>query len=283
MVAVTDTTTGIAPGVYEMSAAEYHADPVPGGSLSSSGARKLLAPSCPALYQHSLTHPQAPRKEFDLGHAVHTLVLGVGARPVLVDEPRWDTAATKAELAEIRAAGDVPLKAAEYDLAHAMAGAVLQHPTAGRLFMPGTGEPEQAYIWRDEVTGTWCRALLDWSRPGRIVDLKTTADPSPEGIRKSVYNFGYHQQQSWYQDAQRAVDGVDPEFDFVFVGKAPPHLVTVVRLTPDAVRLGGARNLRARLTYADCQRTGVWPDYGDDTHYLSLPPWAEARDAEEYL
>lgn len=282
MVDVTDTAM-IAPGVYEMSAAEYHADPVPGGSLSSSGARKLLAPSCPALYQHSLAHPQPPRKEFDLGHAVHTLVLGVGAQPVLVDEPRWDTADTKARLREIRAAGDVPLKAAEYDLVHAMAGAVLQHPTAGWLFAPGSGEPEQAYIWRDEVTGIWCRALLDWSRPGHIVDLKTTSDPSPEGIRKSVHDFGYHQQQSWYQDAQRAVDGIDPEFTFVFVGKQPPHLVTVVRLTPDAVRLGGARNLRARLIYADCQRTGVWPGYGDDTHYLSLPPWAESRDAEEYL
>jgi len=31
-----------APGVYDIPAEAYHADPVPGGSLSASGARDLL-------------------------------------------------------------------------------------------------------------------------------------------------------------------------------------------------------------------------------------------------
>ena len=39
------------PGVYDgLDEAAYHADPVPGGSLSASGAKLLLPPSCPALY-----------------------------------------------------------------------------------------------------------------------------------------------------------------------------------------------------------------------------------------
>ncbi|MGW9447058.1 hypothetical protein, partial [Bacillus mobilis] len=45
------------PGVYDgIPEAVYHRDPVPGGSLSSSGARKLLAPSCPALFKYDQEH-----------------------------------------------------------------------------------------------------------------------------------------------------------------------------------------------------------------------------------
>ncbi|MBO0827768.1 MAG: hypothetical protein J2P24_08300 [Streptosporangiales bacterium] len=46
------------PGVYNLPAAVYHADPVPGGSLSQSGAKKLLPPSCPALYRYWADHPE---------------------------------------------------------------------------------------------------------------------------------------------------------------------------------------------------------------------------------
>jgi len=46
MTAVVDQVLITEPGVYALPADVYHADPVAGGSLSSSGAKKLLA--CPA-------------------------------------------------------------------------------------------------------------------------------------------------------------------------------------------------------------------------------------------
>jgi hypothetical protein len=52
------------PGIYQMTNEEYHADR---GSLSSSGARKLLPPSCPALFRHAQDTPQEPKKTFELG------------------------------------------------------------------------------------------------------------------------------------------------------------------------------------------------------------------------
>ena len=54
------------PGVYEMDEATYHQDPVPGGSLSASGAKLLLPPSCPALYAWRRDHPKVSA-EFDFG------------------------------------------------------------------------------------------------------------------------------------------------------------------------------------------------------------------------
>ena len=48
------------PGVYEMPAEEYHADPVEGGSLSSTGARRLLE-MAPARWRYEQAHPSPPR------------------------------------------------------------------------------------------------------------------------------------------------------------------------------------------------------------------------------
>jgi len=89
---------------------EYHRDPVVGGSLSSSGARKLLPPSCPALFAYERDNPPASTKTFEIGHAAHQAGLGVGPELVVVSAEKWDTNAVKAEVAGIRDAGMVPLK-----------------------------------------------------------------------------------------------------------------------------------------------------------------------------
>ncbi|MFE1359438.1 PD-(D/E)XK nuclease-like domain-containing protein, partial [Streptomyces harbinensis] len=237
---MTAVAPGIAPGIYNISEAEYHADPVPGGSLSSTGARKLLAPGCPAQYRHQLTVPQEPSRAFEFGTAVHTLVLGKGAEVHVTEHGNWKSKEAAARQAEIREAGGVPLLAEEGERAHAMAAAVLGHPEAGPLFTPGAGEAEQTYIWQDPETGIWCRALLDMSSPTTVTDLKTTSDASIEGIQRSVYQYGYHQQDQWYRDAVEAIEGVRPEFRLVFVDKRPPHLVTVVGLDEGAQVLGAA-------------------------------------------
>ena len=76
---MTITKAGIVDG---MTDAEYHGDPVAAGSISSSGARTLL--KSPALYQWERAH-RVEKTTYDVGHAVHAAVLGVGADVVLLD------------------------------------------------------------------------------------------------------------------------------------------------------------------------------------------------------
>ncbi|MFD5678399.1 PD-(D/E)XK nuclease-like domain-containing protein [Streptomyces sp. NPDC127040] len=274
------------PGIYDMTAEEYHQDPVPGGSLSSTGARKLLSPGCPALYRWERDHPQGAKKTFDYGHAAHKLVLGEGPDLVVVDAARWDTGAIKEEVAAIRAAGGIPLKAHELDQIKAMAAVIRQHPIAGPLFTPGSGLAEESIFWRDPATGVWLRCRPDWRRPGICVDYKTTTDASPAAVAKSVDTYGYHQQDPFYTKGLTATGLGDHRFLFAFQDKNPPYLVTVIELDDEARAIGAAKNRRAVDIYAECQATGRWPDWhGDLTEipYLSLPPWAAKRDAEEYL
>jgi hypothetical protein len=270
------------PGVYDISAGDYHADPVPAGSLSSSGARRLLPPSCPAIYRWERDNKPTTTKAFDIGHAAHKVVLGTGPDIVRIDAAEWRSNAVKAEVAAVREAGGVPLKPDDFDQVWAMAAALRQHPVAAALFNPDTGWAERSLFWVDQPTGVWRRALLDWL-PGhegseRVIfaDYKTCRCASPDELRRSMADYGYAQQAAWYLDGAKAL-GLAERAAFVFVcqEKTPPYLVTVAE--PDATSMQRAQHLNRRAIdiYADCVAHDRWPGYSDEVELIPLPGWLE--------
>ena len=281
------------PSVYDgMPEAEYHADPVPGGSLSASGAKLLLPPSCPARYWHDRCFPPPPKDTFELGTAAHRLILGTGPALVLIDAPDWRTKAAKEARDTARFEGHVPLLLADFSQIEAMATAIRKHPLAGVLLDEDRGKAEQSLFWADDDTGTWRRARLDWlphPQPGRrllVSDYKTCDRADRESIRKAVANYGYHLQAAQYTDGVRALGlDDDPAFVFIFQEKSAPYLVNVVQLDDDAMAAGRDRMRLACEIFRDCTKSGCWPGYSDlsrDPDVISLPPWA-ARPVEEYL
>lgn len=260
----------------------YHSDK---NSLSSSGARKLLPPSCPAIFRWEQDHPPAPKDEYDMGHAVHTMILGVGAPIARIDVESWTTKAAREQRDAARSDGKVPLKAADYDAAAAMAASVRRHPVAAALFRNGVAE--HSIYWRDPETDVMLRARPDWmphTTPGGrliLVDYKTTTSANPTKFAKSAADYGYHQQAEWYRDGA-AASGLseDPAFVFVVQEKSPPYLVSVVELDNDALMLGRRLNRRAIDIYAECSAANHWPTWGDDVHLVSLPAWAFYQHAE---
>lgn len=281
------------PGVYDLDHADYNRDPVVGGSLSSTGARKLLPPSCPALYRHWVDNPPAAKEEFEHGTAAHKLVLGVGPKLVVPDDNngRWDTNEIKAQVAEIRAAGNIPLKRADYDRVHAMADALRAHPWASRLFAAGTGQPERTIVWRDQETGVMCRALLDWlptQVPGtRLVfrDYKTSKTAAPDRFDRNIADYGYHVQAVFHLAGLRALDlaGDDAQALLAVQEKESPYLVTVFQLDRAAMLIGQRLMREALLTYAECVQSGRWPGYSDEVVLIGLPPWVENQYREDLM
>lgn len=275
------------PGVYDIPAEDYHADPVPGGSLSSSGARKLLPPSCPARFRYERDNGQEHRAEFDIGHAAHKLVLGTGPELVVIDANDWKTKAARDKRDVAYQRGAVPLLTADHDCVVAMAAALRTHPLANALLNPSRGKAEQALVWQDEDAKIWRRALVDWlagygSRRPILVDYKTTVRADRESVQRSVAKYGYHQQAAWYLDGARSLGWPDDTaFVFVFQEKVAPYLVSVVELDDIALGIGRARNRQAIEVYAECTASGHWPGYSNDITYVGLPVWAERRELEE--
>jgi hypothetical protein len=274
------------PGVYDIPDHAYHADPVPGGSLSSSGARKLLPPNCPARYRYELDHPPASTAEFDFGHAAHKLILGSGPELAIIDADDWRTKAAREQRDDAYANSAVPLLRYEYEQVHAMAAAIRQHPIASVLFDPDHGTPEQSVFWIDDRTGVWRRARLDWlpnPSGGRLIliDYKTTRSAAIDAIQRAVHQYGYHQQADWYIAGAKALRlAGDVAFLFVFQEKTPPYLVTVVELDIVALRIGRELNDQALDVYSRCIETGRWPGYSEAIELIPLPAWAETRHME---
>lgn len=278
------------PGLYDLADHIYHGDPVPGGSLSSSMAKKLILPSCPALaLEEHLNREHKPG--FDYGHGSHKKVLGKGADIAVIPFPDW----RKKEAQELRdaayAAGQIPLLSKHMAAVEKLAKTVLSHPVSGALFEPGRGLAERSIFRVDERTGAVCRSMLDWlildgpnGRP-MIVDLKTIEKPpTPRAIAKAVDDFCYHQQDPFYRDAVESLGYEDVEFLFVFVQKGAPHLIQTAQLDAEALDVGRARNAEAIDVWNECQDSGIWPGFpeSDDIELISLLRYATNSEGYRY-
>jgi hypothetical protein len=253
------------PGVYQMTDAEYHNDPVEGGSLSSTGARRLL--DCPAKFQWEREHGRPPKKEFDHGHAAHRKVLGDGPDIVVIDADSWRTKAAKEARDEVYAAGKVPLLPQDDVVVTAMAAAIRAHPTASMLL--SGGKAEQSLFWRHIPTGVMRRARLDYLRgrvPGErllVSDYKTTTCADPDVVQRTIPQWGYHIQAPWYLDGVTEL-GLAPDgaaFLLIMQEKTAPYVVSVVELAASSLTWGERDCERALHLYRQYTESGHWPGY----------------------
>lgn len=276
------------PGVYPgMPADVYHADKcVEGGSLSSTGLRKLTEPSTPAAFKEWRENPPLPTAAFNFGHAAHKEVLGEGAEMVTfpkVDGRTREGKAIRAEMHDALAAGLIVLDEEDYAVVKAMAAKLKEHRLAMALLTGGTSEV--AMFWRDPETDVWCRSMLDKMRDpanGRllIVDYKTADSAHPDKFCRKAWDYGYPQQDAHYSTGCRTL-GLAERVDFVFVvqEKTAPYLVNVVQFNDNDRAIGRLLNRRAIDTYVRCTETGEWPGYGDGrtATVLSTPAYIERR------
>lgn len=258
--------------VYGMPEAEYHGG---SGELSSTGAKLLL--DCPAKFKHEVIDGhRVHRDAYDIGTAVHTKVLGVGAEavscpPELLDKSGgMRTADAKAWKAEQVAAGRPVLSVEQMTEVDAMAEAVLAHPLARELFeRPGHAEVS---IF-DEVDGVKRRGRFDYlpDDGGVAVDLKTTLSASRKEFAYATAKFGYHIQRGHYLDMLERVTGRDLDMRFVLVEKTAPYLVAVHPLNEQYAEMGLAEAMEAVTIYRRCMADDFWPGYPMDMRPVEPP------------
>lgn len=262
--------------VYGLDEQIYHRLP----GLSSTGAKKIL--KSPAHYKHYSEQPQETKAEFDLGSAVHSKVLGVGAQiaiypdgtgperfeydgveldNVLASNGAISTKAAKAFEAEARESGLIPVKRVTGRVVNLMVESVLANTTARALFE--RGKPEVSMFATDPVTGVAMRGRLDSEGP-ELGDLKTmSGEASEAGFAKQVFNLGYEIQYGWYDHLYELITGERKPWLFVVVEANAPYLTNVHILSEDARRIGVEKAKKAREIYARCRDTNTWPGYSN--------------------
>ena len=272
----------VEPGIYDMDAEIYHADPCEPASLSSSGAR-LILDTCPAVFWYQRDHPEPATRALDFGNACHAILLEgekvfFERNEVLPEDFNGRTKVGKALVAEIEEAGRTPLRHEEWQQIQSMLKALRDHPFAMAAFE--NGNVEKSLFWRDRFFDVWRRARPDFlPSAGRILaDFKTARSVRPDDLRREIANLGYHMQAEWVMDAVQALEIIeDPKFVFIFQEKTPPYLIVPVELEGHTLAWGRLENQRALKLFADCLQSGHWPGYAEDVMQLALPQWEERR------
>lgn len=240
---------------------EYHAH----HALSASGMKQILR--SPLHYRNSRAMNR-PKKEFDLGHAAHSIVLGKGMPiahipdSMLASNGYASTKEAKAFIAEARAEGKVPLKSEPYTNIVRAAEAVLRNPKA-RDLLERDGYSEASLFATDPVTGVHLRGRIDRLAGTTLIDLKSTNDVRTRKLQAVVTDFSYDVSAEVYRLLLALVLGIESEpMHLIFFEKEPPYEVRVVRLGEEWQE-GGHRKMRAAIDlFAWCSEQGVWP--GDD-------------------
>jgi hypothetical protein len=226
--------------------------------------------------------------EFDVGHAVHTLVLGVGSdvveipREVLSDDGGIRSAKAKAWVADARSEGKIPLKSREYGLVKLGVESIMANRNARRL-LEKPGDREVSMFGTDWRTGLRTRGRADViTEDGEIGDVKTTIKGLDDrALQALVEDRCYDMQGEMYRTLFELCKGHTAEpVTLIVVEKNPPYDCRPVVLDDEWIEGGWAKLRLALDRYRDCVEAGVWPGVdggGEGTGKLPAPGWYTAR------
>ena len=279
-------------GVYALTDAEYHTDPLrPYGlaSLSGTGTRRLLPPYTPAHFHHQATALREPTPSMILGTAVHHVTLGTADLDVF-EGASWKSKAAVEFLAEHDPdRGYAPVLAQDVPAVEAMARNLKAHPV-GRLILDAEGIVESALIAQHPEYGIWMRGKPDKAAAltgGRLVilDVKTTAGLAyPGEVARTVGKWGYDSQADHYATLARILGLTRKPVTFVHlvVETSAPYLVSACEIARSDMDLAHEVNDAAYRVFARCVESGEWPGYPPTIHPISLPSW-DTRAREEAI
>lgn len=305
MIDIIRSETPTVPGLYAMSEAAYHADPLPEPSLSRSIAEKLIleSPRHAFAAHPRLTKPddedEAEEKNSrtrDIGSAAHALLLSQPTEIAVLDYKDFKKKAAQEERAAAQERGAIPLLVKDHKTALAMFEKAInelgvnQHP-AIRAIADGATDNifnEVTAVWRDRCGDAWARARLDRiSITGKqitIIDYKTTElSVEPSAVARALYNNNYHFQDAFYRRGIRqifpAIDEHKMRLDFLFIMQEqnPPHEITVARVDNAGRLIGEKMASAAFLLWRKCVAENDWPGYPTGITEAEMPAYIDTR------
>lgn len=282
------------PGIYDIPAAEYHADPCDDPSLTQSIAG-IIWHRTPlhGWMAHPRLNPNCRKFEsdsFDLGSAAHAMLLeGDDGKLACIDADDWRTKAAKEARDSARDSGMVPLLNKDYDKVLRMRDAAFDYLEASEIRgIFADGRPEQTVIAHD---GIWLRGRFDWLTADRkiIMDYKTVGrSANPESfLRSSVFQYGYDIQAAMYLHLNKLTGGPeDAKFVWLVQETEAPYACCLMGASPSMIETGMRKLTSVINQWTECLLTGEWPGYGNRIAWLEAPAWelskVEEREIQEY-
>lgn len=242
----------------------------------------------PKLYAHKQLRPMQDNDTLRVGRAGHTAILE--PQRFLGEYCQWETERTDPETGEVKKAirrgkvwdefqaanaNKTILTPAQFEAALAMRDAVREHPIAGPL-VKGIGQNELSLRWTHERTGIDMKGRIDRLVHGQaLVDIKTSADPTPQAFARTAFNLHYFLQMALYSDGVEACGLGTPAVKIIAVQSVAPFDVGVYDIEIEELEFGREQYNAALDRLIECRKTNVWPGFAE-TGALPLrrPAWA---------
>ena len=270
-----------------LSNADYHAttDHVSNSMLNKVG-------ESPAAFKHWLnSEKKPPSKPMLTGSVFHCLTLEPDKyqEEYIVQEKVDGRTAKGKEYKEAFPAlshGKTIIAPESYEAALSMQYAINGHPLASKL-LAAPGRAELSFFGTDPETGVKTKWRVDYlTDNGLLIDLKSTQDATKKQFAKSIANFNYHSQASYYMDNTDYEDDIEVKgFAFIVVESSTPFRVAVYMPDEDMIVEGRYVYRKNLDLYARCLESNKWPGLGYNyesgkykAENISLPAWAFNKD-----
>jgi hypothetical protein len=273
------------PGIYKISAQEYHKDPVSLPSLSRSTIVDLLFKSAAhAKHSHPRLNPnfkESNDRKFDLGTAAHEILLEGGENICVIEAQDWRKKDTQEAREIALKEGKTPLLTKQYqqavDMVSVAEKAIRECKELGITNLRNDGNSELSFIWKEE--DSWCRCRPDWIAKDRklILDYKTTdASANPANIARLIISMFYPLQAAMYSHGVNIIENTNPKFLFLFQETTEPYFCSFIGLSPELMEMGKQQFQYGLFLWRKCTRLDEWPSYPNRPCYIDAPPWALA-------
>jgi hypothetical protein len=262
---------------------QYHNDPCPEPSLSSSIGELLLHRSP----RHAWTqHPRLNKdlapfdasRRMDLGSAAHCMLFGKANELLIINFDDYKGKVAREMRHQARLAGLVPILEHEYERARILAEIAAKY-LADELGVQDAHD-EACVVWKEEGD-VWCRALIDRLCATLLcsLDYKTTelsAEPNAATLR--IYRANYHFQAAFYE---RGLDTLNPSNVgrrrnlFLVQEVDPPYGCSLIQLDEGGMTIARKQVHAAIAMWSECMRSGKWPSYPRGIFMGMMPSWLE--------
>ncbi|MGX9981167.1 PD-(D/E)XK nuclease family protein [Methylobacterium fujisawaense] len=286
------------PGLYQMPAAVYHADPAPEPSLSSSLAKVLLdySPEHARAAHPRLAPPRPadeevedkPTRPREIGTAVHRLVLNAGCDLTVIQAPDYKAKDAQAARKAAYAANGAPILAPDLAKAERVAARVLSHVASVKGCEGFATAPAEVVAVLRDRSGAWLRTMMDrveiHPTHAIIWDVKSSSQSSaPQGLGRRVEQMAMEVQAALYV---HVLASLLPHlsgkivFRWIFVEADEPNGVCIAQADGAGMEIGARKVAAAIHLWNRCRSAERWPGYPAEIVRVDFPEWAARRWSE---
>lgn len=203
-----------------------------------------------------------------------------------VEKPDRRTKVGKAtfDFAVATAAGRTIVWLDTWEQAKRCAARLREHPEVAAFHADGEVASEFAMqgTLGKEFFGIPAKCMFDWVRYSfphtlLVMDVKTSHDPSPQGFRRQVLEYGYHVQEAFYRLVAESNGYKVGAFFFAVVGNDEAAYPAVYELEESFLHLAYDQIREASKKYRD-SKAGEYdylPDWSRGVNKIALPAYAK--------